>query len=240
MGIIYYDSCKTLYTIYNKRRVTFLNYYGYNRVSTKEQHEDRGNNSIREFCKSHNLPLEKIYVDKMTGKNFDRARYIVLKEDVLRPGDALIIPEYDRLGRADETKQELEYFKQKNIRVIFLDIPTTQMDLSAIDDNMARMILNCINDMMISFYDCMARSELERKKKRQKEGYEALRKRGEWDKLGRPRKMSKEDFKMEYQKVINGEMKTTELMKSLELNKDTYFRYVREYKKDVLKDVGND
>ena len=102
------------------------------------------------------------------------------------------------------------------------------------------MILNCINDMMISFYDCMARSELERKKKRQKEGYEALRKRGEWDKLGRPRKMSKEDFKMEYQKVINGEMKTTELMKSLELNKDTYFRYVREYKKDVLKDVGND
>lgn len=231
---------KTFYTIYNKRRVTFLNYYGYNRVSTKEQHEDRGNNSIREFCKSHNLPLEKIYVDKMTGKNFDRARYIVLKEDVLRPGDALIIPEYDRLGRADETKQELEYFKQKNIRVIFLDIPTTQMDLSAIDDNMARMILNCINDMMISFYDCMARSELERKKKRQKEGYEALRKRGEWDKLGRPRKMSKEDFKMEYQKVINGEMKTTELMKSLELNKDTYFRYVREYKKDVLKDVGND
>lgn len=231
---------KTLYTIYNKRRVTFLNYYGYNRVSTKEQHEDRGNNSIREFCKSHNLPLEKIYVDKMTGKNFDRARYIVLKEDVLRPGDALIIPEYDRLGRADETKQELEYFKQKNIRVIFLDIPTTQMDLSAIDDNMARMILNCINDMMISFYDCMARSELERKKKRQKEGYEALRKRGEWDKLGRPRKMSKEDFKMEYQKVINGEIKTTELMKSLELNKDTYFRYVREYKKDVLKDVGND
>ena len=231
---------KTLYTIYNKRRVTFMNYYGYNRVSTKEQHEDRGNNSIREFCKSHNLPLEKIYVDKMTGKNFDRARYIVLKEDVLRPGDALIIPEYDRLGRADETKQELEYFKQKNIRVIFLDIPTTQMDLSAIDDNMARMILNCINDMMISFYDCMARSELERKKKRQKEGYEALRKRGEWDKLGRPRKMSKEDFKMEYQKVINGEMKTTELMKSLELNKDTYFRYVREYKKDVLKDVGND
>lgn len=217
-----------------------MNYYGYNRVSTKEQHEDRGNNSIREFCKSHNLPLEKIYVDKMTGKNFDRARYIVLKEDVLRPGDALIIPEYDRLGRADETKQELEYFKQKNIRIIFLDIPTTQMDLSAIDDNMARMILNCINDMMISFYDCMARSELERKKKRQKEGYEALRKRGEWDKLGRPRKMSKEDFKMEYQKVINGEMKTTELMKSLELNKDTYFRYVREYKKDVLKDVGND
>ncbi len=206
-------------------------YYGYNRVSTKEQHEDRGNNNIIEFCKQHNLHLEKIFVDKMSGKNFDRARYVVLKEDVLRSGDGLIIPEYDRLGRADETKSELEYFKSKGIRVIFLDIPTTQMDLSAIDDNMAKMILGCINDMLISFYDCMARSELERKKKRQKEGYEALRARGEWDKLGRPRKMSKEQFALEYKKVEDGIMTTTELMKSLELNKDTYFRYVREYKK---------
>lgn len=212
----------------------FMNYYGYNRVSTKDQHEDRGNSSIKEFCKQHGYHLEKIYVDKMSGKNFDRARYIVLKEDVLRTGDVLIIPEYDRLGRADETKNELEYFKKKNIRVIFLDIPTTQMDLSSIDDNMAKMILTCINDMLISFYDCMARSELERKKKRQKEGYEALKARGEWDKLGRPRKMSKKDFAEEYQKVINGSLTTTQLMKSLGLNKDTYFRYVREYKANHL------
>lgn len=211
-------------------------YYGYNRVSSQAQHEDRGNTSIRNFCKSHNYPLEKIYVDKQTGKNYDRARYIVLKEDVLRPGDVLIIPEYDRLGRADETKSELEYFKKKNIRVIFLDIPTTQMDFSTIDDNMAKMILTCINDMLISFYDCMARSELVRKKKRQREGYDALRERGEWDKLGRPRKMSKEDFANEYQKVVNGSMTTTQLMKSLELNKDTYFRYVREYKLGVCQD----
>lgn len=208
-------------------------YYGYNRVSTKDQHEDRGNNNIKQFCKQHGLHLEKIFVDKMSGKNFDRARYIVLKEDVLRSGDGLIIPEYDRLGRADETKSELEYFKSKGIRVIFLDIPTTQMDLSSIGDNMAKMILGCINDMLISFYDCMARSELERKKKRQKEGYEALKARGEWNKLGRPRKMSKEDFAGEYQKVINNEMTTTQLMKYLGLNKDTYFRYVREYKKGL-------
>lgn len=208
-------------------------YYGYNRVSTKEQHEDRGNTSIKEFCKSHNYPLEKIYVDKQTGKNFDRARYLVLKEDVLRPGDVLIVPEYDRLGRADETKSELEYFKNNNIRVIFLDIPTTQMDLSAINDEMARMIMSCINDMLISFYDCMARTELERKKKRQREGYEELRKRGEWDKLGRPRKMSKEDFAAEYKHVLNGELKTCELMRKLGLKKDTYFRYVKEYKENL-------
>lgn len=205
-------------------------YYGYNRVSSKEQHEDRGNASIENFCKIHDYPLERIYVDKQTGKNYDRARYRVLKEDVLRTGDTLIISEYDRLGRAAETKRELEYYKENGIRVIFLDIPTTQMDLSQIEDNMARMILGCINDMLISFYDCIARSELERKKKRQREGYEELKKRGEWDKLGRPRKMTKQDFAREYEKVARGEMRTTDLMRQLGLTENTYFRYVREYK----------
>lgn len=211
------------------------NYYGYNRVSSKEQHEDRGNTSIEEFCKLHNYPLERIYVDKQTGRNYDRARYKVLKEDVLRPGDNLIIPEYDRLGRADETKAELEYFKAHGIRVIFLDIPTTQMDFSLIEDAMAKMILNCINEMLISFYDCLARTELERKKKRQREGYDELRKRGEWGKLGRPRKMTKEQFAEAYKTVEKGEIKTTELMRQLKLTENTYYRYVREYKEKYNK-----
>lgn len=211
------------------------NWYGYNRVSSKEQHLDRGNEAIRKWCEVNNKPLVKIYMDKQTGRNYDRPRYIVLKEDVLRTGDVLIIPEYDRLGRADETKKELEYFKEKNIRVIFLDIPTTQMDLSVIEDNMAKMILSCINEMLISFYDCLARSELERKKKRQREGYEELRKRGEWDKLGRPRKMTQQDFAREYESVVKGELRTTELMKKLELNENTYFRYVREYRLNCKK-----
>lgn len=205
------------------------NYYGYNRVSTKDQHEDRGNSNIERFCAEHNFKLERIYVDKQSGKDFNRPRYQVLKEDVLREGDVLIVPEYDRLGRADQTKKELEYFKDHGIRVIFLDIPTTQMDLSA-NDEMAKMILGCINEMLISFYDCMARSELQRRKKRQKEGYEELKKRGEWEKLGRPRKMSMDQFAEEYKAVETGKIKTTELMKKLRLGSNTYFRYVREYR----------
>lgn len=207
-------------------------FYGYNRVSTKEQHEDRGNSSIENFCREHGFLLEKIYVDKQTGKNFDRSRYLVLKEDVLREGDTLVIAEYDRLGRASETKTELEYFKEKGIRVIFLDIPTTQMDFGSMEDGMAKMILGCINEMLISFYDCLARTELERRKKRQKEGYEELRKRGEWEKLGRPRKMTKEAFAKAYKQVESGELRTSELMRKLGLQEDTYFRYVREYKKN--------
>lgn len=206
-------------------------YYGYNRVSTTSQHLDRGNAAIVKWCKDNNKPLEKIFEDKQTGRHFERPRYVVMKEDVLRKGDVLIIPEYDRLGRADETRGELEYFKNKGVRVIFLDIPTTQMELSEIPDEMARMIMACINDMLISFFDCLARTELEIKKKRQREGYEALKNRGEWDKLGRPRKMSKEEFARAYKRVECGDIRTSELLRELGLNKDTYYRYVREYRK---------
>lgn len=205
-------------------------YYGYNRVSSKEQNEDRGNTNIEDFCHTNGYKLERIYIDKQTGKDFDRIRYKILKEDVLRPGDVLIIPEFDRLGRAEQTKKELEYFKEHDIRVIFLDIPTTQMDFSTIENSMARMILSCINDMLISFYDCIARAELERRKKRQKEGYEEVRKRGEWDKIGRPRKISLEEFSKEYELVVNGNMKNIELIKKLNVSENTYFRYVRELK----------
>lgn len=92
------------------------------------------------------------------------------------------------------------------------------------------MVLACINEMLISFYDLMARTELNRKKKRQKEGIEEMKKRGEWEKYGRPRIMKKEDFAEEYQKVENKEIGSLELMRKLGLSKDTYFRYVREYK----------
>lgn len=206
-------------------------FYGYNRVSSKEQHLDRGRKAIEDFCRTHGYPLEKIFEDKMTGKNFDRPRFIVLKEDVLRPGDTLVIPEYDRLGRANETKKELEGFKSRNIRVIFLDIPTTQMDLSALSDEMAKMVMGCINDMLISFYDLQARTELKKREKRQREGIEAMKMRGEWDKYGRPRKMTKEAFAEQYQRVVRREIGSLALLRELGLNQTTYFRYVTEWKK---------
>lgn len=205
-------------------------FYGYNRVSTKEQHLDRGRKSIEDFCATQNYTLVRIFEDKETGKNYNRPRYTVLKEDVVQAGDTIIVAEYDRLGRADETKKELEYFKEHDIRIIFLDIATTQVDISAMTDEMSRAVLSCINDMLISFYDLMARTELKRKQKRQAEGIERKKARGEWDDYGRPRKMPFPLFAEQYKRVVNGDIGSLALMRELELNKDTYFRYVREYK----------
>ena len=205
-------------------------YYGYNRVSTKDQNLDRGRKQIEEFCKLRKFKLEKIYEDKSSGRNFERPRYLVLKEDVLRSGDVLIIPEYDRLGRAEETKKELQELKEKNVRVIFLDIPTTTTDFSSLNDDTAKMIMSFINEMLISFYDLMAKAELNRKNKRQKEGIQALKDRGQWDTYGRPRKMDLAAFKRQYDRVLNGEIGSLELMRELNLSKNTYFRYIKQLK----------
>ena len=203
--------------------------YGYHRTSTKEQHLDRGVAEITEYCKQNHLELERIYTDQQTGKNFNRPRYQVLKEDVLRSGDELIITEVDRLGRnKQDTLKELQYFKDNNIRVKILELTTTLMDYSKLDNSMAQMLMETVNNMLIELYAAMAQSEIEKKEKRQRDGIQAKKNRGEWSDYGRPVKMSIEEFRKEYQKVLEEEMKPFELMKQLGLSKSTFYRYVNQ------------
>lgn len=209
-------------------------YYGYHRVSTKQQHLDRGAEAIEAFCRERNYVLEKIYMDKLTGKNFNRPRYTVLKEDVLRAGDTLILHELDRLARSKKgIADELSYFEKMGVRVMILNIPTTLIDVKDVPDSMFRTVIETINHLVIEIYSMQAQTELELKEKRQKEGIAAMKERGEWERYGRPRKMTKEAFAKEYIRVIAGEIKSLELMRELKLSKNTYFRYVQEYKKEV-------
>lgn len=203
--------------------------YGYHRTSTREQHLDRGIAEITAYCTANNLELEKIFTDQQTGKNFNRPRYTIMKEDVLRAGDELIITEVDRLGRnKQETLRELQYYRDNGIRVKILELPTTLMDLSAMDNAMARMIMETINNMFIELYATMAQAEIEKKEKRQKEGIQAKKERGEWDDYGRPCAMNLDDFADEYEKVESGEIRPFELMRKLRMSKATYYRYVKQ------------
>ena len=206
--------------------------YGYHRTSTREQHLDRGITEITAYCEQNQLELERIFTDQQTGKNFNRPRYQVLKEDVLRSGDELIITEVDRLGRNKrDTLKELQYFRDHNIRVKILELPTTLMDISKLDNTMAQMLMETVNNMLIELYAAMAQAEIEKKEKRQREGIEAKKARGDWDDYGRPSAIDIEDFKIHYQRVIDGQMRPTELMKQLGISKSTYYRYVDQIKK---------
>ena len=129
-----------------------------------------------------------------------------MKEDVLRAGDELIITEVDRLGRnKQETLKELQYYR---------------------DNAMARMLMETINNMLIELYAAMAQAEIEKKEKRQREGIDSKKARGEWDDYGRPAVMSIDEFSEHYQKVVSGEIRPFGLMKQLGMSKSTYYRYV--------------
>ena len=96
---------------------------------------------------------------------------------------------------------------------------------------MASMIMETINNMLIELYATMAEAEMEKKEKRQREGIQAKKDRGEWDDYGRPRVMSLEDFTVHYESVVQGKKKPFELMHELNISKPTFYRYKREYDK---------
>ena len=205
-------------------------YYGYHRTSTKEQHLDRGIIEIQRFCESQNIKLAGIFTDKLTGKNFDRPRYTVLVEDVLREGDTLIITELDRLGRnKQEILKQLQILKDKGVRVMVLELPTTLIDLSQMDNALARLMIETINNVLIEIYASLAQAEMEKKEKRQREGMEAKKLRGEWDEVGRPRAIEQEKFNQEFLRVIEKEVTPTQLQKELGLTSSTFYRYRKNF-----------
>lgn len=204
-------------------------YYGYHRTSTVEQHLERGIAEIKQYCQDNSIQLKELFLDQHTGKNFDRPEYKVLKR-VLDDGDTLIVTEVDRLGRNKaDTMKELKWFQEHGIRLLILEIPTTLMDISKMDNELAQLMLSTINNMMVELYVSMAEAEMHKKEKRQREGLEELRKKGEWDKMGRPRKMSQVAFNMQYERVANGEISPFKLMKELGLTKSTYYNYKKAY-----------
>ena len=205
-----------------------MKYVAYHRTSTRDQHLDRGIAEITDYCSKNGITLYKykVYTDQQTGKNFNRPRYNMLKDEILENGDVLIVTELDRLGRNKEaTLKELRFFQDNNIRVMVLELPTTLIDLSVMENSMARMMLETINNMMIELYASMAQAEIEKKEKRQREGIAAKKARGEWADYGRPRVMSLNDFSMHYSLVEQGKKKPFELMKELGMTKPTFYRY---------------
>ena len=204
--------------------------YGYHRTSTKDQHLDRGILEIERFCATQKIELASIFTDKLTGKNFNRPRYTVLVEDVLRDGDTLIVTELDRLGRnKQEILKQLQSLKEKGVRVMVLELPTTLIDLSQMENSLARLMIESINNILIELYASLAQAEIEKKEKRQKEGIEAKKLRGEWDDYGRPHAMEQEKFNQEFMRVVQKEVTPTQLQRDLGLTSSTYYRYRKNF-----------
>ena len=203
--------------------------YGYHRNQVKNQRLDIGKHAIEAFCKDNGYDLEKIYTDYVIDKNYDFPCYAMLKEEVLQAGDILIITELERLGcNKRDIPEELQYFKDKGIRLMILELPATTQDLSALDASVAYMITETINNMLIEMYSSMVLAGIEKKNKGQQEGFAAKKARGEWEDYGRPRVQKPSNWDYVISQWKKGNITAVEAMEQTNLKKTTFYKLLKE------------
>ena len=188
--------------------------FGYCRVSTREQNLSR---QIDALIKA-GVNERDILMDKMSGKDLDRTSYQTL-EQMLRPGDELVIKSLDRLSRSKaDIKNELEYFKQQKIRVKILDLPTSMIEVP----DGQEWIIEMVNNILIEVMASLAEQERLTIRKRQREGIEAAKRRGKH--LGRPKMKVPENWPDIYQEWKAGNITAKEAMQQTGLKKDSFYR----------------
>ena len=191
--------------------------YGYVRVSTREQNEQRQMLALKEY----GIEKTRIFMDKQSGKDFERPNYKKLIRK-LKSGDTLVIKSIDRLGRNyDEILEQWRIItKEKQAAIVVLDMPllNTQQnrDLTG----------TLITDIVLQLLSYVAQTEREFIRQRQAEGIAAAKARGV--RFGRPameRPAGYEDIKIRWQRK---ELSARAAAKQLRITHGTFLRWVRE------------
>ena len=193
--------------------------YGYARVSTREQNEDRQIIALKEM----GVPEKNIYLDKLSGKNFDRPQYKKLLKK-LDENSVLYIKSIDRLGRSyrDLSNQWQLITKDKGADVVVIDMPV-------LDTRREKNLLGTlISDLVLALLSYVAESEYSTIHQRQAEGIAAARARGV--KLGRPPKSLPPNFYKVYQQWIGKKISVSEAAKECGMPRSTFYYKAKVYK----------
>lgn len=191
--------------------------YGYARVSTKEQNELRQLIALREF----GLTDRAIFVDKQSGKDFDRRSYQRLLRK-LKDGDTLVIKSIDRLGRNYEEilEQWRVITKEKGAAIVVLDMPL--LDTRRNRDLTGTLIA----DIVLQLLSYVAQTEREFIHQRQAEGIAAAKARGV--KFGRPRKALPEGLGEVKARWARGELSARAAGKLLSVTHRSFLLWVQD------------
>ena len=187
--------------------------YGYMRVSTREQNEDRQVIALKEM----GVPKQNIYMDKLSGKDFERPQYKKLLRK-LDSNSVLFIKSIDRLGRSyrDLSEQWRIITKDKGSDVVVIDMPI-------LDTRREKNLLGTfISDLILALLSYIAESEYRTIHQRQAEGIAAAKAKGV--KMGRPPKPLPENFYDVYQRWKAEKISTSEAAKLVDMPIST-FRY---------------
>lgn len=193
--------------------LTIAEIYGYVRVSTKEQNEDRQMIALRELA----VPERNIFIDKQSGKDFERPQYKKLLRK-MKKDDLLCIKSIDRLGRNYEEilAQWRILTKDKGIDIMVLDMPL--LDTRRGKDLMGTFL----SDIVLQVLSFVAENERVNIRQRQAEGIAAAKARGV--RFGRLPKPLPPNFRTVYQRWKHGEITGTEAAKECGMPLST-FRY---------------
>ena len=194
--------------------------YAYCRVSTVDQNEDRQIDAMIEL----NISKERIYVDKQSGKNFQRPAWQLLL-NILMYGDVLYVESIDRLGRnyEDIQNQWRVLTKEKGVDIVVLDMPLldTRQNKDLIGTFLADLILQ-----LLSF---VAQNERENIRRRQAEGIAAAKARGVH--MGRPIKAIPENFGIIVKQWENEHISLAQALTQCGVSRSTFFQRLREHKR---------
>lgn len=219
--------------------------YGYARVSTEEQNEERQIEAIKKY--RPDIKLENIFIDKQTGREYDRPQYNALKmiasnvikaysNEEYKPNVEVIIEELDRLGRTKKgILEELKWFAENHVRVRILEIPTTLIDIDPQND----WVLDMVNKILIEVYASLAEQEMEKRVKRQREGIEAAKAAGKY-KGRKPITIDRVQFELVYNRWKAGEVTALKAMEMLGLKTNTFYRMVKQYEENDMSSFTED
>ena len=193
--------------------------YGYIRVSSADQNEDRQLLAMREA----KVPEDRIFLDKQSGKDFNRTNYKRLVKK-LKPGDLLCIKSIDRLGRNyEEIQDQWRYLtREKGVDIAVLDMPL--LDTRRGKDLMGTFL----SDIVLQVLSFVAENERINIRQRQAEGIAAAKKRGV--RFGRPNVQPPEDFPAIVAEWEAGRPGFRDALERTGLAEATFYRRLREYR----------
>ena len=192
--------------------------YGYMRVSSKDQNEDRQQDALAQY----DIPINNVYMDKISGKDFKRPAYRKLMRR-LKPDDVLVVKSIDRLGR--NYKEIMEQWriitKEKMADIKVIDTPL--LDTTYCKDLLGTFIA----DLVLSVMSYTAQMERDNIRQRQAEGIAFAKSRGV--DFGRPYLGKPDNFDFQYELLCDGEITAMEMARNCGISRSTLYRRLREY-----------
>jgi len=193
--------------------------YGYIRVSSTDQNEDRQVFALNQL----NILPENLFIDKQSGKDFNRPAYQELIKR-LKNGDLLYIKSIDRLGRNYEEIQNQwrVLTKEKGVDIVVIDIPLLD---TRNDKDLTKTF---IADLVLQILCYVAQTERDTIRKRQAEGIVAAKLRGV--RFGRPEKKAPDNFGELVKQWERGEMLLENVLEICDIKATTFYKRLAEYR----------